>query len=197
MLFFMYDERFNVAFEKADVVLQKLNLSSNEIVDIEELVDVVANLTETEISVKEFDFDEIDEGCEYGAMMCVTKKGTKQYASILLNSNKKIDAAFKRFSLAHELGHLITNKFNLSEKENSFTISTHINYAFNEIKKEDYDNNEFLLNEEIANIFALKVLIPMKTLVKVMIDTKNDFKKIAKYFGVKENTIKARLDLEL
>ena len=193
----MYDERFNVAFEKADIVLQKLNLSPNDIVDIGKLVDVVADLTETEISVKEIDFDSVVDDCDYGAMMCVTKKDTKQHASILLNSSNKIDAAFKRFSLAHELGHLITNRFNLSEKENSFTLSTHINYTFNEIKKEDYENDVYLLNEEIANIFALKVLIPTKILVNLMIDTKNDFKKIAKYFGVKENTIKARLDLEL
>ena len=197
MLFFMYDERFNVAFEKADIVLQRLNLSSNDIVDISKLVDIVAELTETEISVKEIDFDRVVEDCDYGAMMCVTKKDTKQFASILLNSSNKIDAAFKRFSLAHELGHLITNRFNLSEQENSFTLSTHINYTFNEIKKEDYENDEYLINEEIANIFALKVLIPTKILVNLMIETKNDFEKIAKYFGVKENTIKARLDLEL
>ena len=194
MLFFMKDSRFDIATEKANRVIRLMNLGENKQLDTSELVDVVSKETGTVIEVRETDFCKIIENCHYGAMMCVNKSNDTQSAFIVLNSNEKIDDKFRKFSLVHELGHLMTGRYNISVDQNNYTLSTHIDYQFNKIKEDDYKDNTYLLNEEIANIFALRVLLPFDALVKKM---NNDFdlKRISEYFGVSENAVLARLRL--
>lgn len=119
-------------------------------------------------------------------------------ATIILNSNENIDDKFRRFSLIHELGHLITGKYNVQsnvdKKKTKFILSSHIDYALSHISEKEYAD-EFLLNEEIANIFALRVLLPLKPLL-VEITKLKDLKKVAAHFGVPEEAVNSRLNLE-
>ncbi len=196
---FMQDERFKVAFEKADEVLSYLELDDNWFIDTQQLVDVVSKLTNTQIDVKNVDFCTLINDCDYGAMMCVTEKAStnERTALILLNSNKKINARFMRFSLAHELGHLITKQCDVSHEENQFTLSTHIDYRVSSILEKNYDDNEYLLKEQIANIFALNVLIPTPLLVKLTTFYKiTDNEELANKFGVDESAIDSKLKIE-
>ncbi len=192
MLFYMTDKRFEIATIKANEVLEKLSINSDETVDTGCLVEVVEKLTNTKVYVKELDFNTIDTECHYGAMMCVTENSDGKSALIILNSNQNVDARFRRFSLVHELGHLLTGKYNVANSDNQFTLSTHIDYRFNHIE-EEYDD-DYLLNEEIANIFALKVLLPSKTLFNKLAEG-NDYRKIADFFGVSEEALISRMRL--
>ena len=79
-------------------------------------------------------------------------------------------------------------------KNTKFTLSTHIDYNLSHIDKEKYEN-PFLLNEEIANIFALRVLLPLKPLMDEITKLK-DLKKVAAHFGVPEEAVNSRLNLE-
>lgn len=198
MFNFMNDVRFNIAFEKSNEILEKIDTENNKMIDTQQVIDAVSEVTKTEIYVLKADFSGIENAGRYGAMMSVVEREKKRKATIILNSDENIDDKFRRFSLIHELGHLITDKANVQvdvdEKNTKFTLSTHIDYNLSHIDKEKYEN-PFLLNEEIANIFALRVLLPLKPLMDEITKLK-DLKKVAAHFGVPEEAVNSRLNLE-
>lgn len=198
MFNFMNDDRFNIAFEKSNLILEKIDTENNKMIDTQQVIDAVSEVTKTEIYVLKADFSGIKNAGRYGAMMSVVERGKKRKATIILNSNENIDDKFRRFSLMHELGHLITGKYNaqsnVDKKKTKFILSSHIDYALSHISEKEYAD-EFLLNEEIANIFALRVLLPLKPLM-VEITKLKDLKKVAAHFGVPEEAVNSRLNLE-
>lgn len=198
MFNFMNDDRFNIAFEKSNLILEKIDTENNKMIDTQQVIDAVSEVTKTEIYVLKADFSGIKNAGRYGAMMSVVERGKKRKATIILNSNENIDDKFRRFSLIHELGHLITGKYNVQsnvdKKKTKFILSSHIDYALSHISEKEYAD-EFLLNEEIANIFALRVLLPLKLLL-VEITKLKDLKKVAAHFGVPEEAVNSRLNLE-
>lgn len=198
MFNFMNDDRFNIAFEKSNLILEKIDTENNKMIDTQQVIDAVSEVTKTEIYVLKADFSGIKNAGRYGAMMSVVERGKKRKATIILNSNENIDDKFRRFSLMHELGHLITGKYNaqsnVDKKKTKFILSSHIDYALSHISEKEYAD-EFLLNEEIANIFALRVLLPLKPLM-VEITKIKDLKKVAAHFGVPEEAVNSRLNLE-
>ena len=195
---FYMSEKFKIATEKANLVIGKLNIKENNFIKTEDLVDVVEELTNAKILVAETDFEKINKSAKrYGAMMNISNgKDNIKSVIIVLNSNRCIDAKFKRFSLAHELGHLITEKYTFSDEKKKFILSTHIDYTLNKISEEECEKDEHLFNEEIANIFALKVLMPIKLLRKALESIK-DIKEISNHFGVSEDAVLSRIILEL
>ena len=198
MFNFMNDDRFNIAFEKSNLILEKIDTENNKMIDTQQVIDAVSEVTKTEIYVLKADFSGIKNAGRYGAMMSVVERGKKRKATIILNSNENIDDKFRRFSLIHELGHLITGKYNaqsnVDKKKTKFTLSSHIDYTLSHISEKEYAD-EFLLNEEIANIFALRVLLPLKPLM-VEITKLKDLKKVAAHFGVPEEAVNLRINLE-
>lgn len=198
MFNFMNDDRFNIAFEKSNLILEKIDTENNKMIDTQQVIDAVSEVTKTEIYVLKADFSGIKNAGRYGAMMSVVERGKKRKATIILNSNENIDDKFRRFSLMHELGHLITGKYNaqsnVDKKKTKFILSSYIDYALSHISEKEYAD-EFLLNEEIANIFALRVLLPLKPLM-VEITKLKDLKKVAAHFGVPEEAVNSRLNLE-
>ena len=191
-------EKFKIATEKANLVIGKLNIKENDFIKTEDLVDVAEELTNAKILVTETDFEKINKSAKcYGAMMNISNgKDDIKSVIIVLNSNRCIDAKFKRFSLVHELGHLITEKYTFSDEKKKFILSTHIDYTLNKISEEECEKDEHLFNEEIANIFALKVLMPTKLLRKALEGIK-DIKEISNHFGVSEDAVLSRIILEL
>lgn len=198
MFNFMNDDRFNIAFEKSNLILEKIDTENNKMIDTQQVIDAVSEVTKTEIYVLKADFSGINNAGRYSSMMSVVERGKKRKATIILNSNENIDDKFRRFSLIHELGHLITGKYNaqsnVDKKKTKFTLSSHIDYTLSHISEKEYAD-EFLLNEEIANIFALRVLLPLKPLM-VEITKLKDLKKVAAHFGVPEEAVNSRLNLE-
>ncbi len=192
--YFMENQILSIASEKAELVLSKLNLSDSEIVSSEKLVKAIEELTNTRIIVKDYNFEFLKDNHDCGAMMCVAVHEGKKVAFIVLNSAPKITEEFRRFSLFHELGHLATEKYNLANSRDDFTISTHINYDIFRINEEELNGNEYLINEEIANVFALKVLMPFHVLMNKL--QFEGIKSVAKFFGVSPKAVECRLALE-
>jgi Zn-dependent peptidase ImmA (M78 family) len=119
---FYMSEKFKIATEKANLVIGKLNIKENDFIKTEDLVDVVEELTNAKILVTETDFEKINKSAKcYGAMMNINNGKDNIFhlksVIIVLNSNRCIDAKFKRFSLVHELGHLITEKYTFSDEK--------------------------------------------------------------------------------
>ena len=104
------------------------------------------------------------------------------------------DERRRRFTIAHELGHLITDIPNFAYEEaddNRFTISTHVNPDITYISEEECKNNNYLIAEQVANIFALLVLVPRDLKIR---DLKNEgVEKLTKKYGVTADAIYSRM----
>lgn len=189
-------EIFKTAVEKANEVLTLLQYTGQDMVDTNAVKAIVEKMTNTTVKIGEMSFSELDRDfVDYGAMMRVEKDSNDssghQLAYIVLNKDK--DTIFKRFSLMHELGHLATGKYNYSNDE-GYTISAHIHYKLNSVPISDDCADEDLINEQIANIFALLVLIPKDNFEKNINDL-DSIKEIAKFYGITPEAVVSRIRL--
>lgn len=187
----MIDQKMNVAVEKSNLVLEHINFSENDkLISTSKIIHAVKSITKTQIGIRYIPFSKLNIEENYGAMMRVVKKNGEEIAEIFINSDN--DSEYQRFSLVHELGHLITGRHNLDH--DGFVISTHIDQNVFSIEEKDYISNSYLLNEQIANVFALRTLIPFKSLMS-RLDDSSDLKKIANSFGVTKEAIISRIAL--
>ena len=190
------DKAFEIATIKANEVIERLHYSDDGLVSTKQIVEIVSDILEqenpTEIECLFVSFSSAGVSDDYGAMMSVLQSdgNSKQQATIIVNSDK--DAKFQRFSLIHELGHLITNCYTAVDEKNHYTISAHIKYNITSISAEECKNDEKLKNEQIANIFALKVLMPFNAFMKKVF-VSDDLQSIADFFGVTKDAVRSRI----
>ncbi len=188
--------QFELAYQKAYEVLETISFQFKMMVSTADVLKTVERLTNINIKYTDFDFAELDnaDGKErfsrFGAAMYVSPEGDNREAQILLNSRETIE--MQRFSLVHELGHLMLN--NMQRMDKGFLFSTHIDMDITSISKEALKDDDFAIGEQAANIFALLVLIPDELLVKALknYDSLDD---IAKAFGVEKSAVVSRVML--
>lgn len=190
----MIDEKLKIAVEKSNLVLKTVNFDNEDsIIPTSKIINSIKSLTGAKIGIDYVSFSKLEIDADFGAMMRVTKNSDNtKTAEIFINSDR--DSSYQRFSLVHELGHLITECYNFSPDNKKFTLSTHINQSVFSIDKEAYDKSEYLLNEQIANVFALRTLIPFNKLIE-RLEENSDLNKIAKSFGVTKDAIISRIAL--
>ena len=148
------DSRVNAAYEKADIVIKQMDYTSGK-VDINDIMRIVSDYSNVKIQIARVDFSKIGkEFSHFGAAMSVTDNphANRKDARILLNVT--MSPQQMRFSMVHELGHLITEKYNITDNKQQFHISTHIDADFTSFDWDDTEE-EALINEQIANVFAL------------------------------------------
>ncbi len=191
---FMYNDKLKNAYDVSNDVLNELDIGE-EILSVKEAIAIVSKKLNCEISWAEASFSNLSEEIsEYGAMMKteIDKNGNRT-ATIVLNSDN--NAAFRRFSLFHELGHLMTqNPQTLFAENKPYVVSTHIDYKITSFTPSSYEENDFLFNEQQANVFALRVLMPWNTFKEKLIKL-DSISKVAKYFGVTEDAVLSRIML--
>ena len=194
-------EEFKIAYEKAAGVLERIGYNKNEMISTSAVIYAVEQLLNVDVKFTDFNFrnlsknSKVDFG-DYGAAMCVSGLEGKRKAIILLNERETPE--MKRFSLVHELGHLMTQE---SLKTGSFQVSTHIDMDITSIPDEilDEQSNKFLIDEQIANIFALLVLIPYDMLcyeLEEVAKKKKSLEEVADFFGVEISALFSRLKIE-
>lgn len=204
MVCFMYDNDLRIAYEKSDEIVSDLGIGDTEgIIDSQDIIDAVAKRVGCKVNVSLLPFRDLDANVgdnilfdirNCGAMMLTTMEGKKKVSDIVLNEDK--GPIFQRFSLIHELGHLITagDDDDLFHANNSYVVSTHINYQVTSIKRDQYRNNDFLLKEQLANVFALRVLMPQKAFYRA-IKKLDSIKDVAKCFGLSQEAVVSRIML--
>lgn len=185
-------KEFDIAYDKADVVLSKIAYKTDRMIPTSAVIDAVENILNVDVKFSIYDFSKIPPMANkkinfnaYGAAMAVD--GNR--VSILLNKNETPE--MQRFSLVHELGHLMTQP---KLREQGFKVSTHIDMDITSIPKEILENPKynFLIEEQVANIFALLVLIPYEMLVEA-IEKFDLIEEAAAFFGVSESAFESRL----
>ena len=197
-MYWFMDGRFVEAFEKANEVLTAVGYQKGRMIPTSDIISTVERITNVDVKFIEFDFSMLDKELKgetfsrCGAAMYVSPDQNKRIARILLNSKETPE--MQRFSLIHEMGHLMLNNMSSPSTDNSYLFSTHIDMDITSISAEDLENDEFLIGEQGANIFALLVLLPYDSLVSAMkkYDSLDD---IAKLFGVEKNAVISRLML--
>lgn len=193
MRYFMKKEIIKEIDKKAAEVMARVHYSGDGLVSTDRIVQAVSEITNTDITFSYTSFSKmkVPNANDIGAMMCV-HEGTdnrKQTASIILNSDK--DIKFRRFSLIHELGHLINKNYTIEKFADEYTLSAHIQYDVTSFSEEQCENNPVIESEERANIFALKVLMPTEAFIDQVL-TKGSFLAIADFFGVSEEAVRSR-----
>lgn len=196
---FMYDEQLSMGYEKSNEILERLKLKRidvNGFIHTNAIIDAVEDVVNCHVKVKECSFKSGigTEYADYGAMMMTHIENGERVVEIVLNSDKEIE--FQRFSLVHELGHLMTtqNPGDLFQNNEEYVLSTHINYEITDIPKEVYEHDEFLRGEQLANIFALRVLMPNKPFFEQLRQRKNLIE-VSKVFGLSPTAVISRIML--
>lgn len=164
---------FNIAFEKAALITPRLPARDQGDVfvsldDIVAAVKKVSGFSKISVNRQSFSALELSEDLKKAGAMLSTMTHVnpdtneeEKLARIIINSD--YDPNMQRFSVAHELGHLITEIPNFTYEEindGKFTISTHVYADITYIPEEVCKKNKYLIAEQVANIFALLVLIP-------------------------------------
>lgn len=200
----MVIREFDTAFEKATLINKRLatRTPGDEFVSLDDIVAAVKQVSNfSRISVNRQSFSKLelpDQLKESGAMLSTmtninqSTKEEEKIAHIIINSD--YNANMQRFSVAHELGHLITEIPNFRYEEiddGKFTISTHINPDITFIPEELCKKSKYLVAEQVANIFALLVLIPDEIRIR---DIKtNGIDSLVNKYGVTEDAIYSRM----
>lgn len=200
---------FDIAFEKANeinAILAKRRRSDG-FVPLDEIVEAVKKVSNySKIIVSRQSFSELDlheddqktDESKYGAMLSTMTrkrpnlKKNEQVAVLIINSDYSAD--MQRFSVAHELGHLITHIPNFTYEQiddDNFTISAHINPDITFISEEECQDDKYLIAEQVANIFALLVLIPQN--IKIRDIKKYGIDALMRKYGVTEDAIYSRM----
>ena len=180
------------AEQKAQELLRELNPSVG-MIDTDQVVQLVQKRTNYDIKVRRGDFSRIgiDDLSNFGGMISIIKKSTHQskgQAIIYLNT-KKSSPQMMRFSLMHEIGHLMTSNLETLEQGKVY-VSPQINADITYLNDAKIQNDEFLEKEQAANIFALSILMP-KEQFKI-ISKQCVISKIANIFGVTEEAVLSR-----
>ena len=160
-MFDMARESYKIAEKKAQELLTEISPMLG-MLDTDKVVALVQDKTKYKVKVYRADFSELGiDGIEnLGGFISVIKKkesSSDGIAAIYLNS--KNSPQMMRFSLMHEVGHLMTmdlEKLKVGHALASPHISANIYY----LNEEKIGNDKFLEDEQAANIFALSILMP-------------------------------------
>ena len=190
--------QYQIARDKAEEILKMINYDPEEMIRTNDIIKAVEEKLNVDVKFTKFNFDALETNgkrsalAQCGAMMCVSNRQEGRKAAILLNQKETPEMV--RFSLVHELGHLVTLDW---DTLGPCHVSMHIDMDITSISQELLENPKYgyLVNEQIANIFALLVLIPYDSLMKAILKYKS-LEAVADFFGVEKNAVVSRLMLE-
>lgn len=199
-MFKMLNE-FNVAIEKAKEVngILKEQGYYDCYIPLSKIVAVVKQCSNYDI-IEDclIDFSKIVNNNKFNvsdaaAMLSTHEKDDKREAKIFINDRK--NRKIQRFAMVHELGHLITSVPNYQYEipnDGRFTLSTLVSPDVTLISDKDCQKNKFYMAEQIANIFALLVLIPENIKISDL-SSLNKIEELSDKYGVVSEALFSRM----
>ncbi len=193
---------FKAAYEAATKVNRTLYRKYNrdEFISLEDIQNAVQKSTGISIKVSRTSFSELclhECANDYSMMRIKTHVNPatncrERIAEIVVNTD--YDAITQRFAVAHELGHIMCHSESINYKQiqdnNNFVISKYVHSDITRLMKQ-IDKCTYSLNEAVANIFAVLVLVPRK--ISISDVKKHDPAEFAKIYGVTEDAILSRM----
>lgn len=202
---------YQIAFQKAKEInkaLEARGISEDSFVPLDDVLDCVKNATGySDIRILKSSFSELfkekrdinREMIEAGAMLSTETHRRADSEEVLKSAqlvvNSDISAEMQRFSIVHELGHLITEMPNFEYEvpdDGKFTLSTHINSDITYIEEKDCDKSQYLVAEQAANIFALLVLLRRNIKIRDLVSNER-VHRLAEKYGVTEDALFSRM----
>ena len=165
---FIYNDDIMIACERSDEVLAGIHVGRDSLVDMNDVLAFVRRRYCPDLAVYARSFAGLGspagpcDAC--GAMTRIEPSGGGagmgriRSAAIVLNSAAA--PWFQRFSLAQQVGHLVTLPPDVQPDPDSYTVSTRISCDLAAISREEMERDRYLLREQAANVFALRVLMP-------------------------------------
>lgn len=191
---FICNDNLKIAYERSDEIIRSVEYEADQMIDTNLILEHVRHVYCPIVEVYTMSFAKVQSGGvpmqDCGAMMQIDFDTKPRAASIVLNSD--LPPSFQRFSLLHQIGHLVTLPPDAQLDPNNFHVSTHINYDLSRITEEELTSSYYLLREQIANIFALRVLMPNEQFFQVMRQMGN-IQSVATFFGVTEDAVISRM----
>lgn len=190
---FMCNNNLRIAYDRSDEILKNIQYSPDQMIDSNLILDYVRRRYCPVIDLYTMSFTEVHSTnvpLNSAAMMRVVFDNGLKAAVIVLNSD--MSAAFQRFSLMQQIGHLVTLPENAQVNPDNFHVSTRINYDLTGITEEELNNNYYLLREQVANIFALRILMPNEQFFRKMGEL-GSVQAAANFFGVTTDAVISRM----
>ena len=188
------DPKLKVAYDKSNEVVERLKTNNSGMVSTAHLIEIVQDYLDCSISVSVCDFSKIDSDIKTCGAMMLTQKDDNGKRKALIVLNQNMDSRFQRFSLVHELGHLMVDGESIFQENSNYRVSTHVDYNVTSISQEKYNGNDFLLREQNANIFALRTLMPHNAFFDAL-KRFDSLSKVADYFGLSSEAVISRIML--
>ena len=191
---FICDRNIKIAYDRSDEILQNVPYAPNQMIDTNLIVACVRERYCPVIELYTMSFRKVKSANgsmkDCGAMMRIEFDGKPNSASIILNSD--MPGTFQRFSLMQQIGHLVTLPPDAQLNPDNFHVSTHINYDLSSITEEELESDYYLMREQVANIFALRVLMPDRQFYRVMRELE-DIRDAAVFFGLTKDAVISRM----
>ena len=190
--FFLENKRLLEIVEKANKLAQKVSSKDDEIyVNLDKIVDYLEEDKNCEINITTIDIKNFAISVDNKDLLNadgfifsnLPNKGNKK--KYFIGVNETNSNRFKRFALAHELGHLYLGHQDY-DNMNGFKVSAHIAYS---LSTED-GNNE----EQEANAFALALLMPTSSFT-VSYKYFDSIRKLSFIYRVSEEAVMERIKI--
>ena len=191
---FFCNEHLKIAYERSDEIIRSMSCDPERMIDADRIVEHVRRSCCPVIELHTISFAGFrsglvpTHGC--GAMTRINFDAGLRSAVIVLNSD--MPAASQRFSLMQQLGHLVTLPPDAHLDPDIFHVSAQADLDLLRISEEELVGSRYFLREQIANIFALRVLMPSEQFFRLMRQLRN-IQTAASFFGVTEEAVIARM----
>ena len=191
---FLCEDKLKIAYDRPDEILRNVPFPAERMIDAGLIVEYVRMKYCPTIELYTMSFEKVQADNismrDCGARMRIDFDASPKAASIIRNSD--MPEAFQRFSLMQQIGHLVSLPPDVPVDRDSYPVSIRIGYDLAAITLEDRDSDSYLLREQVANIFALRVLMPDRQFTCVMrqIGNRQD---TAAFFGLTEDAVISRM----
>ncbi len=189
-------QQFQTAFDRARDI-NKILSSKNEYVWTDDIIEAIKASTHfINIIVLRQSFSQTMQS-EYhqsfsllNTQMQFDENGRQEWsATILLNTD--YDVVLQRFALVQALGQLATGNYDFMDKA-QYQASNYVNADIGKLLNKTHKSNA-IWAEELANIFAVLVLVPEKIKIDTLKETEIEI--LAKKYGVPIEAIYSKLIL--
>lgn len=190
----LYNDDLRIAYERSDEVVQGVSYDPDRMIDTSRILEYVRREYFREVEVYTTSFGRIQtgsgplRGC--AAMTRADLDSKPRAARVVLNSDMPLP--FQRFALIHQIGHLLTLPPDARLDPDNYYVSAHISEDLTRITREDMSGSYYLLREQTANIFALRVLMPSEQFYRAM-RRLGSIQSAASFFGLSEDAVISRM----
>ena len=191
---FFCNDHLRIAYERSDEIIQSVPYDPDRMIDTDLIVEHVRRTYCPVIQLYNVPFTEIRSGIipAHGCGGITRFDFDSRLRSAIIAINSEMPSAVQRFSLMQQIGRLVTLPSDAHLYPDIFHVSADINFNLLGITEEELAGSRYFLREQVANIFALRVLMPSVQFFRSMRQLR-DIQTSAAFFGLAEEAVIARM----